>query len=81
MTPTHSQMRRETEKIPHAVHRLLTGCADDIATALPRVRQARAVRTIRTDHWLCDPISLILSFYTRGDPNAPRHLNKVAETV
>ncbi|WP_424970842.1 SIS domain-containing protein [Dinoroseobacter sp. S76] len=45
---------------------------------------------IRTDHWLCDPIPAIVSFYAmvetvalaRGiNPDTPRHLNKVTETV
>lgn len=44
----------------------------------------------RTDHWLTDPISTIVSFYTMVEkvstarninPDAPRHLNKVTETV
>lgn len=51
------------------------------ATRLPHVR---------TDHWLCDPIAAIVSFYTmvetvalaRGiNPDRPRHLNKVTETL
>lgn len=52
-----------------------------IAKPLPRVRTA---------HWLTDPVAAILPFYamvesiavSRGiDPDAPRHLNKVTETV
>ncbi|MCT8161127.1 SIS domain-containing protein [Pseudoruegeria sp. SHC-113] len=44
----------------------------------------------RTSHWLTDPIALIVSFYAmveqvaakRGiNPDAPRHLKKVTETV
>lgn len=44
----------------------------------------------RTDHWLTDPIATITSFYatvegiavSRGlNPDTPRHLNKVTETV
>lgn len=51
------------------------------ATVLPHVR---------TGHWLTDPVAAIVSFYgmvesvaiNRGiNPDAPRHLNKVTETV
>lgn len=51
------------------------------ATRLPRVRTA---------HWLTDPVAAIVSFYgmveevavRRGiDPDTPRHLSKVTETV
>lgn len=51
------------------------------ATQLPRVR---------TQHWLTDPVAAIVSFYgmvervavARGiNPDAPRHLNKVTETL
>ncbi|MEM7613732.1 MAG: aminotransferase, partial [Pseudomonadota bacterium] len=53
-------------------------------------RVAHALPAVRTGHPLTDPITLIASFYTlveglavaRGmDPDAPRHLNKVTETV
>lgn len=55
-----------------------------------KARRAEALPHIRTDHWLTDPISTIVSFYAsvekiakaRGiDPDTPRHLNKVTETV
>ena len=55
-----------------------------------RVTRAESLPHARTDHWLTDPITSIVSFYTmvekvavsRGiDPDAPRHLNKVTETV
>ena len=55
-----------------------------------RVQKAAQVDHVRTDHALTDPLSLIVSFYSmveafaaaRGiDPDAPRHLNKVTETV
>ena len=45
---------------------------------------------MRTRHWLTDPISLIVSFYAmveqvaagRGiNPDTPRHLKKVTETL
>lgn len=55
-----------------------------------RADQATCLRHVRTAHPLTDPISLITSFYAmvekvaqeRGiDPDAPRHLKKVTETV
>ena len=53
-------------------------------------RRARQLPHVRTAHWLTDPISAIVSFYgmvenvatKRGiNPDTPRHLNKVTETV
>lgn len=55
-----------------------------------KAKSAQALPVIRTGHPLTDPISLIASFYAmvetvavaRGiNPDAPRHLNKVTETV
>jgi glucosamine--fructose-6-phosphate aminotransferase (isomerizing) len=55
-----------------------------------RVSRAQTLPHIRTNHWLTDPIAAIVSFYgmvesvahLRGiDPDAPRHLNKVTETI
>lgn len=55
-----------------------------------KVRTAMALPTARAGHALLDPISLIVSFYTmveqvaraRGiNPDTPRHLKKVTETV
>jgi glucosamine--fructose-6-phosphate aminotransferase (isomerizing) len=55
-----------------------------------RVRQAETLPHVRTGHWLTDPVAAIVSFYgmveaiavRRGiDPDRPRHLNKVTETV
>lgn len=55
-----------------------------------KVRQAERLDHVRTAHWLTDPISLIVSFYAmveqvaarRGiNPDAPRHLKKVTETL
>ena len=54
------------------------------------VQHAEALAHVRTDHWLTDPIATIVSFYSmvetvatgRGiNPDQPRHLNKVTETV
>ena len=55
-----------------------------------KVTRAQPLPHRRTDHWLTDPIATITTFYAtverlavaRGiDPDAPRHLNKVTETV
>jgi len=55
-----------------------------------RVNRASQLPHVRTRHWLTDPIAGIVSFYgmveavavRRGiDPDTPRHLNKVTETV
>lgn len=55
-----------------------------------RVRKAHRLDHVRTRHWLTDPIPLIVSFYAmvervatlRGiDPDTPRHLKKVTETL
>lgn len=55
-----------------------------------RVKHATALDHVRTDHWLTDPIAVIVSFYTmveavaraRGNnPDRPRHLHKVTETL
>lgn len=54
------------------------------------VRTAGRLEHARTGHWLTDPIALIVSFYAmveqaagrRGiNPDTPRHLKKVTETV
>lgn len=55
-----------------------------------RARHATRIEHVRTGHPLADPIALITSFYSmveqlaikRGfDPDQPRHLKKVTETV
>ena len=55
-----------------------------------KVTHAARLDHVRTGHWLTDPIALIVSFYAmveqaavrRGiDPDAPRYLKKVTETV
>ena len=55
-----------------------------------KLRKATPLPHVRTDHWLTDPIAGIVSFYgmvetvalSRGiNPDTPRHLNKVTETV
>lgn len=80
-----------------AAESALASVADDLAAkgatvfaTSDKLRQATQLATIRTGHALTDPISLIASFYamveriaeTRGiNPDAPRHLKKVTETV
>ena len=55
-----------------------------------RVRQAAPLPHVRTSHWMTDPIPTIAAFYgmvemvatRRGiNPDTPRHLKKVTETV
>ncbi len=55
-----------------------------------KAKLAQALPVVRTGHPLTDPIALITSFYSmvetvamaRGiNPDAPRHLNKVTETI
>ncbi|MEM9640971.1 MAG: SIS domain-containing protein [Pseudomonadota bacterium] len=80
-----------------AAEPVLTQVADTIAqkgaavfVTSDRARQAHVLPAVRTGHPLTDPITLIASFYAmvealavaRGlDPDAPRHLQKVTETV
>ncbi len=55
-----------------------------------KVARATPLDHVRTGHWMTDPIAAIVTFYgmveavavRRGiDPDAPRHLRKVTETV
>lgn len=55
-----------------------------------KVKQATPLPTVRTDHWLTDPIAAITSFYGMVEkvavrqginPDTPRNLKKVTETV
>ncbi len=52
--------------------------------------KAQAIAHIRTGHPLTDPLSLMVSFYAMverlavergGNPDIPRHLNKITETI
>ncbi|MEO9517304.1 MAG: SIS domain-containing protein [Paracoccaceae bacterium] len=56
----------------------------------PKVKKATPLPAVRSDHALADPICLIASFYALVEqvaasrninPDTPRHLNKVTETV
>ncbi len=75
----------------------VAGIADDIAAKGAKVfvtsalaGRAREIAHVRTGHPLTDPISLVTTFYAmveqvataRGiDPDTPRHLKKVTETL
>ena len=68
----------------------LAGKGARVFAVTDRVEKATVLPHVRTDHWLCDPIAAIVSFYAmvetvavaRGiNPDKPRHLNKVTETV
>jgi len=75
----------------------LAQVADDLAdkgalvfATTDKVRRAVPLPAVRTGHPLTDPLALIVSFYgmvealavARGiNPDAPRHLNKVTQTV
>nr|WP_321251986.1 SIS domain-containing protein [uncultured Ruegeria sp.] len=61
-----------------------------VFAATDKVKRAEPLPVVRTDHWLTDPITAITAFYgmveavadNRGiDPDTPRHLKKVTETV
>ena len=80
-----------------AAEAALVGVADEVADKGAAVfvtsktaKRATPIEHVRTDHALTDPIALIVSFYamveklatSRGiDPDTPRHLKKVTETV
>lgn len=80
-----------------AAEAAVAGVADEVAEkgATAFVTSSLATRAttlphVRTGHWLTDPIALMVSFYAlveriateRGiDPDVPRHLNKVTETI
>ena len=80
-----------------AAEAALVAVADEVAAkgaavfvTSPMCRTATALPHVRTAHPMTDPIALIVSFYAmvekaaadRGiDPDTPRHLKKVTETV
>jgi glutamine---fructose-6-phosphate transaminase (isomerizing) len=80
-----------------AAEQSLAGIADQISAkgarvfaTSSRVRHATVIDHVRTDHPLTDPIALIVSFYamveriatSRGiNPDLPRHLKKVTQTL
>lgn len=77
------------ESVVRVADELAAKGAEVFATST-RARAARALPTVRTGHPLTDPVALIVSFYAmveavaraRGiDPDRPRHLRKVTETL
>ncbi len=67
----------------------LAGTGAQVFVTSDRAKTATRLPHERTDHWLTDPLALIVSFYglaervahARGiDPDRPRHLQKVTET-
>lgn len=80
-----------------AAEPLLAEVADTLAAKGAKVfattslaARANVLPHVRTGHWLTDPVAAIVSFYAmveqvavqRGiNPDAPRHLRKVTETV
>ncbi len=80
-----------------AAEMALAGVADQMAqmgaavfATTPRVTKAVPLPTVRTGHALTDPVALIASFYVMVEqlavsrdinPDAPRHLNKVTQTL
>ncbi len=68
----------------------LAGKGATVFATTPMVKHATPLPHAATDHWLTDPISAIVSFYgmvetvalSRGiNPDTPRHLNKVTQTL
>lgn len=68
----------------------IAGKGAEVYVTSERSGAANRLPVVRTDHPLTDPLALIVSFYAmveqvalaRGiDPDTPRHLNKVTETV
>jgi glucosamine--fructose-6-phosphate aminotransferase (isomerizing) len=68
----------------------LAGKGARVFATTDRVEKAEVLPFVRTGHWLTDPLALIVSFYAmverlavaRGiNPDTPRHLRKVTETV
>ena len=68
----------------------LAGMGAIVFATTDTVKRAARLESIRTMHPLTDPLALIVSFYalveqfarSRGiNPDQPRHLNKVTETV
>jgi glucosamine--fructose-6-phosphate aminotransferase (isomerizing) len=69
---------------------LIAAKGANVFVTTDKVKTANTLPHTRTGHWLTDPIASIVSFYamveqvavSRGiNPDAPRHLKKVTETV
>ncbi|CAD0183717.1 Glutamine--fructose-6-phosphate aminotransferase [isomerizing] [Ruegeria sp. THAF57] len=68
----------------------LAGKGAAVFATTDKVTQASPLPVVKTGHWITDPITAITAFYgmvesvasARGiDPDVPRHLKKVTETV
>lgn len=68
----------------------LAAMGANVFAVTDKASRATTLPHVRTGHWLCDPITAIVSFYAmvetialrRGiDPDRPRHLKKVTETL
>ncbi|MEO0637376.1 MAG: SIS domain-containing protein [Pseudomonadota bacterium] len=55
-----------------------------------KVKRAKSLPSVRTSHWLTNPIALVTSFYSMVEqiavakginPDKPRHLRKITETL
>lgn len=73
-----------------AVADALAGKGAEVFVSSSMARAAQVLPAVRTGHGLTDPLALIVTFYAmvervaraRGiDPDTPRHLRKVTETV
>jgi glucosamine--fructose-6-phosphate aminotransferase (isomerizing) len=73
-----------------AVAEQLAGQGASVFATSEKVKQANCLQVVRTDHPLTDPLSLVVSFYAfveklalqrGGNPDKPRNLKKVTETV
>jgi glucosamine--fructose-6-phosphate aminotransferase (isomerizing) len=77
------------ESINAVADQLASQGASVFATS-DKVKQANCLQVVRTDHALTDPLALVVSFYAfveklalqrGGNPDKPRNLKKVTETV
>ncbi len=74
----------------NAVADQLAGQGASVFATTDKVKQANNLQVVRTDHPLTDPLALVVSFYAfveklalqrGGNPDKPRNLKKVTETV
>lgn len=74
----------------NAVADQLAGQGASVFATSEKVKQANRLQVVRTDHPLTDPLALVVSFYAfveklalqrGGNPDKPRNLKKVTETV
>lgn len=74
----------------NAVADQLAGQGASVFATSDKVKQANSLQVARTDHPLTDPLALVVSFYAfveklalqrGGNPDKPRNLRKVTETI